>query len=127
MIPDFSFPDKIEWERLKHKVASELREFPAALHSTREYLGAVRESGDPIEVCDEAELESAKAAMQALELALITFWKHSIVPWKPGAKDSDLERSFPTPLLESQPFRGQASPPRFLTIRRGLAFPTGAQ
>ncbi|WP_207005360.1 hypothetical protein [Trinickia mobilis] len=101
-LPDFSFPDKLEWKWLKHKVTSELREFPATLHSTREFLGSVGEYGDPMELCDEVEFECAKAAKQALELARMTRRKHGAVPWKPGAKDSDLERELSDYITRSE-------------------------
>lgn len=101
-LPDFSFPEKIDWKWLKHKVTSELREFPATLHSTREFLSSVWEYGDPIEFCDEVEFECAKAAKQALELARITRLKHGVVQWKPGAKDSDLERELSDYIARSE-------------------------
>lgn len=52
-LPEFSFPEKLEWKWLSTKVTSELREFPATLHSTRESLGSVREYGDPLTFCEE--------------------------------------------------------------------------
>ncbi len=35
---EFMFPEPIDWKWLSHKVASQLREFPASLHSTRQSL-----------------------------------------------------------------------------------------
>ncbi|MFM0095639.1 hypothetical protein PQQ87_08500 [Paraburkholderia nemoris] len=90
-LPEFTFPETIEWKWLKHKVTSQLREFPASLHSTRQFLYAEWEFGDPIEVCGEVEFECAKAAKEALDLARLTREKHGVAPWKPGVQDSDLE------------------------------------
>jgi hypothetical protein len=91
-LPEFAFPEKIEWKWLKHKVTSELREFPAAIHAGREYLGSVREYSDPAEICEAVAFECARAAKEALTLARATRRKHGAAPWKPGAKDSNLER-----------------------------------
>lgn len=91
-VPSFQFPERIQWKWLSHKVASELREFPATVHAAREYVASVWEYGDPVDLCNEVEFECAKSAKQALDLARCTRRKHRAAPWKPGAKDSDLER-----------------------------------
>jgi hypothetical protein len=62
------------------------------VHAAREYVASVWEYGDPVDLCNEVELECAKSAKQALDLARSTRRKHRTAPWKPGAKDSDLER-----------------------------------
>ncbi|MGU7785041.1 hypothetical protein [Burkholderia sp. PU8-34] len=91
-LPEFTYPESIDWKSLKHRVTSQLREFPALLHSTRQSLSAVWEYCDPLEYCAEVEFESAKAAKQALGLSRITRAKHSVAPWMPGKQDSDLEK-----------------------------------
>jgi hypothetical protein len=92
MLPELVFPESIDWKWLKHKATSRLREFPPSLHSTRQFLYAEWEYGDPIEFCAEVEFESAKAAMQALDLSRMTRAAHGVAPWAPGAQDSDLEK-----------------------------------
>lgn len=40
---EFAFPEPIDWKWLRHKIASQLREFPASLHSIRPIpVGEVR-------------------------------------------------------------------------------------
>lgn len=92
MLPAFVYPEKIQWRRLSHRVASDLRDFPARIHAAREDLNAFSEFGEPVAFCDEVRLESAKAARDALTLARETRKKHSCVPWRPGAMDADLNR-----------------------------------
>ncbi|WP_087750456.1 hypothetical protein [Paraburkholderia caledonica] len=91
-VPSFQFPERIQWKWLSHKIASELREFPATVHAAREYTASIWEYGDPVDLCSEVEFECAKSAKEALDLARSTRRKHRAAPWKPGAKDSDLER-----------------------------------
>jgi hypothetical protein len=91
-IPSFAYPDKLQWHVMSRKVISELREYPATVHGAREYVEAFREFGEPVEVCAQVEYECAKAAMSALALARATRRRHGAAAWKPGAKDSDMER-----------------------------------
>lgn len=91
-IPSFTFPDKIQWHVLNRQDISELREYPATVHAAREYVETFREFGEPIDLCGQVEYECAKAAMSALALARTTRRRHSVAKWKPGAKDSALER-----------------------------------
>lgn len=91
-IPAFTYPDKLQWHILSRKVVSELREYPASVHSAREYVEAFREFGEPIDLCGQVEYECAKAAMSALVLARATRRRHGAASWKPGAKDSAMER-----------------------------------
>ena len=92
MLPAFVYPEKFQWRRLSHRVASDLRDFPARIHAGREDLNAYSEFGEPVAFCDEVRLESAKAARDALTLARETRKKHGCVPWRPGAQDADLNR-----------------------------------
>src|SRR5579871_4834880 len=48
-VVEFTFPEPIDWKWLNHKVASQLREFPATLHSVRQSLAAEWEYGDPLD------------------------------------------------------------------------------
>jgi hypothetical protein len=91
-IPVFAYPDKLQWHVLSRKVISELREYPATVYAAREYVEAFREFGEPIDLCSQVEYECAKAAMAALALARTTRRRHGTATWKPGAKDSALER-----------------------------------
>jgi hypothetical protein len=91
-IPLFAFPDKLQWRVLSRKVISELREYPATVHGAREYVEAFREFGEPVELCAQVEYECAKAALLALALARATRRRHGAAAWKPGAKDSAMER-----------------------------------
>ncbi len=88
----FAYPEKIQWDVLSHKVVSELREYPAVVHATRQHVEAFREFGEPIEVCGQVEYECAKAAMAALALARSTRRRHGAPTWKPGARDSAIGR-----------------------------------
>jgi hypothetical protein len=92
MLPAFLFPERAQWRRLGHKSVSELRDFPARVHAGREDLGSFAEYGDPVAIGEEVGLESAKAARDALALARATRKRHGCVPWRPGAKDADLDR-----------------------------------
>jgi len=89
---EFVFPEPTDWKWLKHKVASQLREFPASLHSTRQSLSAKYEYGDPLDWCAEVEYECAVAAKRALELSHLTRSKHGVAPWRPGVPDTDMEK-----------------------------------
>jgi hypothetical protein len=91
-VPTFAYPDKLQWQVLSRRVIAELRDYPATVHSAREYVEALREFSEPIDFCGQVEYECAKAAMSALSLARITRRRHGVVTWKPGAKDSDIER-----------------------------------
>jgi hypothetical protein len=91
-IPAFTYPDMLKWHVLRRKVISELREYPATVHAAREYVEAFREFGEPIDLCGQVEYECAKAAMAALALARATRRRHGAAAWKPGAKDSAMER-----------------------------------
>jgi hypothetical protein len=91
-IPSFVFPDKLDWQVLSQKAISELREYPAMVHAAREHLEAFREFGEPAEFCWQVEFECAKAAMSALVLARATRRRFGTATWKPGAKDSAIER-----------------------------------
>lgn len=91
-IPAFAYPEKLHWHVLSRRVISELREYPATVHSAREYVEAFREFGESIDLCDQVEYECAKAASYALALARATRRRHGAATWKPGAKDSAMER-----------------------------------
>ncbi|MBP0590709.1 hypothetical protein J8I87_13470 [Paraburkholderia sp. LEh10] len=91
-IPAFVYPDRIQWSVLGRKVISELREYPATVHAAREYVEAFREFGEPLDLCHQVEYECAKTAMAALSLARVTRRRHGAATWKPGAKDSAMER-----------------------------------
>ncbi|WP_259295095.1 hypothetical protein [Paraburkholderia sp. DHOC27] len=92
VMPTFAYPDKLHWHVMSGKVISELREYPATVHGAREYLEAFREFGEPLDLCGQVEYECAKAAMAALALARATRRRHGAASWRPGAKDSALER-----------------------------------
>jgi hypothetical protein len=53
---------------------------------------AFREFGEPADLCGQVQYECAKAAMAALALARTTRRRHGAARWKPGAKDSAMER-----------------------------------
>jgi hypothetical protein len=91
-IPVFAYPDRLQWHVLGRKVISELREYPATVHAAREHVEAFREFGEPVDICGQVECECAKAAMSALALARATRRRHGVTKWKPGAKDSAMER-----------------------------------
>ncbi|QBR04370.1 hypothetical protein [Paraburkholderia pallida] len=91
-IPAFAYPDKLKWEVLSRRAISELREYPATVHAAREYVEAFREFGEAIDLCDQVEYECAKVAMAALALARTTRRRHGAATWKPGVKDSAMER-----------------------------------
>lgn len=91
-IPPFVFPDKLDWQVLSQKAVSELREYPAMAHAARQHLEAFREFGEAADFCLQVEFECAKAAMSALVLARATRRRFGAATWKPGAKDSPLER-----------------------------------
>lgn len=92
VIPAFAYADKLQWHVMSSKVISELREYPATVHAAREYVEMFREFGELIDVLGQVEYECAKAAMAALALARATRRRHGTATWKPGAKDSALER-----------------------------------
>ncbi|MPW24013.1 hypothetical protein GCT13_46990 [Paraburkholderia sp. CNPSo 3157] len=91
-VPAFTYPENVQWDILSRKAISELREYPATVHGAREYVEAFREFADPIDVCGQVEYECAKAAMSALALARATRSRHGAAAWRPGAKDSAMER-----------------------------------
>lgn len=71
-------------------MGSRLREFPVSLHTARQFLHAEREYGSSIDIWAEVAFECAKAARLTLELARLNRAKHGLMPWKPGARDSEL-------------------------------------
>jgi hypothetical protein len=91
-VPAFAYPDRVQWDVLGRKVISELREYPATMHGAREYVEAFREFADPIEFCSQAAFECAKGAMSAIALARATRRRHKATAWRPGARDSAMER-----------------------------------
>jgi hypothetical protein len=91
-LPEFAFPQPLDWKWLNHRIASQLREFPASLHSIRQFLSSEWEYGDPLDWCEEVEFECAKAIKQALELSRMTRVRHGVAPWMPGALDADMEK-----------------------------------
>ncbi|MEX3952766.1 hypothetical protein AB4Y40_34050 [Paraburkholderia sp. EG287B] len=91
-VPAFAYPDKLRWDVLSRGLVSELREYPATAHAAREYVEAFREFGEPIDFCGQVEIECAKAARGALALARTTRRRHGAATWKPGARDSAMER-----------------------------------
>lgn len=119
-IPAFSYPDGVHWDVLSRKVVSELREYPATVHAAREYVEAFREFGEPIDVCAQVEFECAKAAVFALALARKTRRRHGAAVWKPGAKDSALER-------ELVDFIAKNEETRKSSLERGIGFGSGRQ
>jgi hypothetical protein len=90
-VPDFTYP-AVGWKRLKHRITSVLRDFPATVHYAREYVSPTWEYAPVPEVCDELAFECAKLAKRALALARLTRRKHGTAPWHPCAADADLER-----------------------------------
>ena len=91
-VPAFVYPDSVRWNVFSRKVISELREYPATVHAAREYVEAFREFGEPIDLCSQVEYECAKTAKAALALARATRRRHGAATWKPGVKDSAMER-----------------------------------
>lgn len=91
-VPVFAYSDKLQWRVLGRKIISELREYPATVHSAREHIESFREFGEPLDLCAQVEYECAKAAKSALTLARVTRRRHGAARWKPGTKDSALER-----------------------------------
>lgn len=116
-IPAFAYPDRLAWPVLNRKVISELREYPAMVHAAREYLEAFRELGEPLDLCSRVEYECAKLATFALALARATRRRHGAAAWKPGAKDSAMERE----LLD---FIASAEEKRKAALERRAEFPT---
>ncbi|WP_246217506.1 hypothetical protein [Paraburkholderia panacisoli] len=91
-VPAFIYPDSVRWNVFSRKVISELREYPATVHAAREYVEAFREFGEQIDLCSQIEYECAKTAKAALELARATRRRHGAATWRPGVKDSAMER-----------------------------------
>ena len=91
-IPSFVFPDKLDWQVLSQKAISELREYPAMVHGAREHVEAFRDFGEPTDFCWQVEFECAKSAMSALVLARATRRRFGTATWKPGTRDSAIER-----------------------------------
>jgi hypothetical protein len=116
----FAYPDKLRWNILSHKVVSELREYPATVHAAREHVEAFREFGEPFDLCGQVEYECAKAAMAALALARTTRRRHGAATWKPGAKDSSMER-------ELSDFIANAEEKRKASLERRSEFTIGRQ
>jgi hypothetical protein len=91
-VPAFIYPDSVRWNVFSRKVISELREYPATVHAACEYVEAFREFGEQIDLCSQIEYECAKTAKAALELARATRRRHGAATWRPGVKDSAMER-----------------------------------
>jgi hypothetical protein len=117
-IPVFAYPDKLHWHVLSRKVISELREYPATVYAALEYVETFREFGEPIDLCGQVEYECAKAAMAALALARTTRRRHGAAAWKPGAKDSAMER-------ELSDFIANAEEKRKASLERQTVFTAG--
>ncbi|MGQ7935458.1 hypothetical protein [Paraburkholderia sp. D1E] len=119
-IPTFAYPDKLHWQVLSRSVVSEMREFPATVHAAREHVETFRAFGEPVNLCEHVEYECAKAASSALMLARITRRRHRAAKWKPGAKDSAMER-------ELSDFIATAEEKRKASLERRTDFATGPQ
>ncbi|MGA9919488.1 hypothetical protein [Paraburkholderia sp.] len=119
-IPTFTYPDKLHWQVLSRSVVSELREFPATVHAAREHVESFRDYGEPTELFAQVEYECAKAARSALTLARVTRRRHRAAKWKPGAKDSAMER-------ELSDFIANAEEKRKASLERRRDFATGPQ
>jgi hypothetical protein len=91
-LPTFAYSEKLQWQVLSRKVISELREYPATVHSVREHIESIREFGEQTVLCAQVEYECAKAAKSALTLARVTRRRHGATKWRPGTNDSALER-----------------------------------
>ncbi|PLZ02446.1 hypothetical protein CY652_09975 [Burkholderia sp. WAC0059] len=90
-LPDFEFPEAVGWTWLRHKVAAQLREFPARLHTARQSLLQEWECAEPPEYGDAVAFECAGAAKRALELASLVRTQHGVAPRNPDARDVGLE------------------------------------
>ncbi|REG52082.1 hypothetical protein B0G80_8598 [Paraburkholderia sp. BL6669N2] len=119
-VPAFAYPDKLLWQVLSRRMISELREYPATVHTAREHLEAVREFGGPADLCAHVEYECAKAAKTALTLARITRRQYRAAKWKPGVRDSSLER-------ELSDFISSAEEKRKATLDQRVDFATGSR
>jgi hypothetical protein len=111
-IPAFAYSDKLRWHVLSRKVVSELREYPATVHAAREYVEAFREFGEPVDLCAQVQYESAKAAIAAITLARTTRRRHRAAAWKPGAKDSPLERELSDFIANAEEKRKESLQPQ---------------
>jgi hypothetical protein len=119
-IPTFAYPDKLHWQVLSRSAVSELREFPATVHVAREHVEILREFGEPADLCVHVEYECAKTARSALALARVTRRRHRAAKWKPGAKDSAMER-------ELSDFIANAEEKRKTLLERRTDFATSPQ
>jgi hypothetical protein len=90
-LPDFEFPDEIDWKWLDQSVAARLRDFPQGIPTTRRSIVEAWEFGDPIVAAQEVELRSATLGKRALELAREVRRAHGVDPWVPDVVDADLE------------------------------------
>lgn len=111
-VPAFSYPDMLQWQVLSRGVISELREYPATVHAAREHVETFREFGEPADLCGHVEYECAKAAKAALTLARITRRRHGAARWKPGAKDSAMERELSDFIASADQMRQASSDDR---------------
>ncbi|MEX3764635.1 hypothetical protein [Paraburkholderia phenoliruptrix] len=100
-VPEFSFPT-VEWKWLSHKITSVLRDFPATVHYAREYVSSTWEYVLPPDVCDDVELECARLAKQALDLARLTRQRHGVARWRPANADAGLERQLDESIAEGE-------------------------
>ena len=91
-VPAFVYPELVRWNVFGRKVISELREYPATVYAAREYVEAFRLFGEPIDLCRQVEYECAKTAKAALALARATRRRHGAAIWKPGVRDSAMDR-----------------------------------
>ncbi|MFM0342210.1 hypothetical protein [Paraburkholderia fungorum] len=124
-IPAFAYPDRLQWHVLSRKVISELREYPATVHATREYMEAFREFGEPIDLCGQVEYECAKAAMAALALARAARRRHGTARWRPGAKDSALECELSDFIADAEEKRKERFP--FGQVERNSPYPSSTK
>ncbi|WP_144140731.1 hypothetical protein [Paraburkholderia sp. BCC1884] len=91
-VPAFAYSEKLQWQVLSRKVISELREYPATVHSAREHVNSFREFGEQLDLCAQVEYECAKAAKSALTLARVIRRRHGAAKWRPVTTDTALER-----------------------------------
>ena len=87
-----SIRELVRWNVFNRKVISELREYPTTVYAAREYAEASRQFGEPIDLCSQVEYECAKTAKAALALARATRRRHGAAIWKPGVRDSAMDR-----------------------------------
>ncbi|CAB5305218.1 hypothetical protein IST455A_05838 [Burkholderia multivorans] len=101
-LPEFTFPEPVEWRCLRCRSVSGVREFLSSLHSTRQSLAAGWEYAEPLACCDEAELECARTATRALELARMVRVQHGVAPARSDEQSSGLEKELARFVLDRQ-------------------------